>query len=346
MENNYVVLIFDHNAGGGSHYYIDYEIKKRIEKSEIVYLTRYDLSTSKYIIKTFNKNINTNFETKELIDCFNFISKVKFDEIFINSLVTYPQVSKTIELILQIHEKNKNCKMVISIHDYFIICPSYNLLNYNKEFCFIPEDTSVCAKCLKNTDINIWREKWWYKILNKSTQILCFSNSSKNIFLKVYSDLSSKINVIPHKTRDKLKKIYNPKLNKENNEIRIGILGNIHISKGANIVKDLVEYIDNNKINAKVIVIGSLHLKIESNSLEITGEYKRSNLENIVKNKNINRFLIPSICPETFSYTTEEVIQMGYPLFVFNIGAQAERVSNYPLGRVVEINNFYEYILK
>lgn len=49
---------------------------KRIEKSEIVYLTRYDLSTSKYIIKTFNKNINTNFETKELIDCFNFISKV------------------------------------------------------------------------------------------------------------------------------------------------------------------------------------------------------------------------------------------------------------------------------
>lgn len=346
MENNYVVLIFDHNAGGGSHYYIDYEIKKRIEKSEIVYLTRYDLSTSKYIVKTFNKNINTNFETKELIDCFNFISKVKFDEIFINSLVTYPQVSKAIELILQIHEKNKNCKMVISIHDYFIICPSYNLLNYNKEFCFIPEDTSVCSKCLKNTDINIWREKWWYKILNKSTQILCFSNSSKNIFLKVYSDLSSKINVIPHKTRDKLKKIYNPKLNKENNEIRIGILGNIHISKGANIVKDLVEYIDNNKINAKVIVIGSLHLKIESNSLEITGEYKRSNLENIVKNKNINRFLIPSICPETFSYTTEEVIQMGYPLFVFNIGAPAERVSNYPLGRVVEINNFYEYILK
>ena len=346
MENNYVVLIFDHNAGGGSHYYIDYEIKKRIEKSEIVYLTRYDLSTSKYIIKTFNKNINTNFETKELIDCFNFISKVKFDEIFINSLVTYPQVSKAIELILQIHEKNKNCKMVIAIHDYFTICPSYNLLNYNKEFCFIPEDTSVCSKCLKNTDINIWREKWWHKILDKSTQILCFSNSSKNIFLKVYSDLSSKINVIPHKTRDKLKKIYTPKLNKENNEIRIGILGNIHISKGANIVKDLVEYIDNNKINAKVIVIGSLHLKIESNSLEITGEYKRSNLENIVKNKNINRFLIPSIWPETFSYTTEEIIQMGYPLFVFNIGAPAERVSNYPLGRVVEINNFYEYILK
>ena len=56
------MLIFDHNVGGGSHYYIDYEIQQRIEKSEIVYLTRYDLSTSKYIVRTFNKNINTNFE--------------------------------------------------------------------------------------------------------------------------------------------------------------------------------------------------------------------------------------------------------------------------------------------
>lgn len=346
MEKNYIVLIFDHNVGGGSHYYIDYEIEKRIEKSEVIYLTRYDLSTSKYIVKIFNKNINTNFETKELLDFFNFISKVKFDEIFINSLVTYPQVSKVIELILQIHKKNINCKMVIPIHDYFTICPSYNLLNYNKEFCFIPEDTLVCAKCLKNTDINIWRKKWWRKILEKSTKILCFSNSSKNILLKVYSDLSSKINVIPHKTRNKFKKIYNPKLNKENNEIRIGILGNIHISKGANIVKNLVEYIDSNKINAKVIVIGNLHLKIESNSLEITGEYERSDLENIVISKNINRFLIPSIWPETFSYTTEEIIQMGYPLFVFNIGAPAERVSNYSLGTVMEINNFYQYILR
>ena len=37
---------------------------------------------------------------------------------------------------------------------------------------------------------------------------------------------------------------------------------------------------------------------------------------------------------------------MGYPLFAFNIGAPAERVSNYPLGTVVEIDNFYEHILK
>jgi hypothetical protein len=343
LKNNYTVLIFDHNAGGGGHYYIDYEITKRIQEYQTVYLIRYDINISKYLITSFGKKGNIDFKDYESVDCFKLISKIKFDEIFINSLVTYPWVSKIIDFVIQFHEKNQNCKIIVPIHDYFVICPRYNLLNYNNEYCFIPEDTTICRKCLRNTDIDVWREKWWRKVLEKSNQILCFSNSSKNIFLKVYPDLLNKIIVIPHDTREKFKNIYIPKKNKE---IRIGILGNILASKGGNIIKELVEYIDKYKINAKVIIIGTFPYTIESNSLEVTGTYERSNLESIVISKNISRFLIPSICPETFSYTTEEVMQMGYPIFVFNLGAQAERVSNYSLGTVMEINDLYEQIFK
>ena len=51
----------------------------------------------------------------------------------------------------------------------------------------------------------------------------------------------------------------------------------------------------------------------------------------------IDLILIPSICPETFSYTTEESIQMGLPVAVFNVGAPAERVGKYEKGLVIDI---------
>lgn len=43
----------------------------------------------------------------------------------------------------------------------------------------------------------------------------------------------------------------------------------------------------------------------------------------------MNLFLIPSVGPETFSYTTEEAIKTGLPVAVFDLGAQAERVRKY-----------------
>jgi glycosyltransferase involved in cell wall biosynthesis len=59
----------------------------------------------------------------------------------------------------------------------------------------------------------------------------------------------------------------------------------------------------------------------------------------------IDLIFIPSIWPETFSYTTEEAIMMDVPVAVFNIGAPAERVKKYNKGLVLE-NTDPEYILR
>jgi len=180
------------------------------------------------------------------------------------------------------------------------------------------------------------------KIVNISDEILCFSNSSKDIFLKAYPDSIEKIIVKPHDISGRYEKIYNP--NNTSEMITIGILGGINEAKGAGIVKDLVSHIDNNKINAKVIVIGQISIPINSKSFKVTGRYDKKDLESIVRKYNITKFLIPSIWPETFSYTTDEIMQMGYPLIVFDLGAPAERVRNYELGRVIEIDKINEVL--
>jgi glycosyltransferase involved in cell wall biosynthesis len=121
-------------------------------------------------------------------------------------------------------------------------------------------------------------------------------------------------------------------------------LGGINEAKGATIVKNLVAYIDENKLNAKVVLIGEISIPISSKSFEITGRYDKKNLPNIVKQFNITKFFIPSIWPETFSYTADEIMQMGYPLIVFDLGAPAERVRNYELGMVIEMDKINEVL--
>ena len=43
--------------------------------------------------------------------------------------------------------------------------------------------------------------------------------------------------------------------------------------------------------------------------------------------EDIDLFFIPSIWPETFSYTTSEIMSMHMPVAVFPIGAPVERVK-------------------
>lgn len=90
------------------------------------------------------------------------------------------------------------------------------------------------------------------------------------------------------------------------------------------------------KLNIKIIIIGTINKKIKSKNIHITGRYNSNQLVELVEKNMIDVLFIPSVCPETFSYTTEESINMGLPVAVFNIGAPAERVKRYNKGIVIK----------
>jgi len=347
-------LIVDHNLGGGANHYIDESIESRIQSSQMTILIRYDFNVlNLYNIQFFANNLNYKFSLSVLSDIFQLLVAFKINEIFLNSLVSYPNVKDAIDEIIKLQEITK-AKIVLPIHDFFPVCPSYTLLNEKLIYCEVPQDYKVCTHCLKHnknefkifekeTNIVSWRESW-NKIILISDEILCFSNSSKEILLKAYKNCAHKINVVPHNISGRYTNNYDPK--RASNKIIIGVLGAINEAKGARIVKDLVTYIDENKLNAKVIVIGQISVPINSDSFKVTGRYNKKDLPEIVRRLNITKFLIPSIWPETFSYTTDEIMQIGYPLCVFNIGAPAERVKHYSLGQVIDVEKLYEVIFE
>ena len=351
---NYSALIFDHSLGGGANHYTDDEIKKRLSASQLVCLVQYDFGYSKsYKCKLMYDDELFRFASKSIFDILEVLSLFKFDEIFINSFVSYPNVQDIIKVALSLQNQNQG-KLVVPIHDFFPLCPSYTLLNEKTTYCGVPSDYNECEKCLtqnkgefkifeNETSIERWR-KSWQKLFDVADEVLCFSNSSKKIFAKAYPSYGQKVVVKPHDIAGRYEKIYNPDTMQD--ELRIGILGGINEAKGANIVKNLVQFIDDNKLNAKVILIGDIALSIDSPSFYKTGRYTIEKLPELVKELKIGEFLIPSIWPETFSYTTDEIMQLGYPLTVFDLGAPAERVCDYEFGVVIEQNELFQYFLR
>jgi glycosyltransferase involved in cell wall biosynthesis len=116
--------------------------------------------------------------------------------------------------------------------------------------------------------------------------------------------------------------------------LTIGIIGQISEQKGALVLKDLMARIDRDHPDVRVVVIGGVDIPIRSPRLAITGAYKHAELVGLIEANGINLAFFPSICPETFSYVTEEMIRLELPIVAFDLGAPGERLRGYEKGRL------------
>jgi len=354
-KSNGLYLLLNQSLGGGSSIYFNTLVDSyKIENRETLQLI-YNYYTDSFILYFDYKSYHFSYEITTLDEVEFLLEQLKFKELFINNLVSFKEIPRVIDLIEKLVTRD-NTKLNIATHDYFMICPNYMLLNPNNRFCNIPENIEECVSCLKSSslewrtlvdsdlDIISWRANF-KRLLDLADRIICFSNSSKDILLKAYGELElSKIDIIPHQV-EPLREV-NPR---EHNSsyIRVGILGAVNEAKGAGVIEELLKRIDRDNLNIKITLIGDTSKAISSKNFKITGRYERDNLPQIVEDEEIDIFLIPSICPETFSYTTNEIIMMGMPLMVFNVGAPAERVREYSRGVVLDedyIDNILEHM--
>ena len=93
--------------------------------------------------------------------------------------------------------------------------------------------------------------------------------------------------------------------------------------------------IERENLDVRIKLIGTSYIDINSPVFSQTGAYTRGAIPRLTLENDIDVFLIPSIWPETFSYTTEEIMHMQMPVMCFDIGAPAERVKKYDKGYII-----------
>ena len=116
----------------------------------------------------------------------------------------------------------------------------------------------------------------------------------------------------------------------------IGILGAIGAVKGARIVSDLAYLLDRLPDAPRLVIVGEFdHSFPLPASVRVTGRYDPATLPAILAAHGVTAWLMPSVWPETFSFTTREMLATGLPVMAFELGAQGEAVREAPNGHIV-----------
>ena len=343
-----VVLIVDHQLGGGANLYRRKLIESRNGKSESFLILSYDFEKGRYRIKYIHDNIQPVLvyldEPGELLGLMDYLP---VHEILINNLVSYPDPVAMLGVLHRI-KSTQQAWMIFCAHDFFAICPSCNLLDENGTYCGVSGLTH-CQSCIRENkqvlehyrqiDMSRWRQTW-QNILDNCDEILCFSKSSLDIFSQVYPQTDPEKFVIrPHQVSDM--RVVSCNGRRKKNIRTIGVIGSLSPHKGSRLVFQINKHIAARKLGLRMVVIGDLPDSPEKDNgsragIIVTGRYQRENLPAIMETYGVDMALIPSIWPETFSYVTEECIQMGLPVAVFDLGAPAERVRSYDKGIVID----------
>jgi glycosyltransferase involved in cell wall biosynthesis len=355
------VLVVDHALGGGANLYRERLLQRYAAQECPVLLLTYEYNTQRMRLDFSFREYKTDFVLGSLDDLVYLSRVIPLAELFYNNAVSYSDPLAVAEALILI-KKETGASLTVSFHDFLPVCPSYTLINFKGRYCDIPDSIDVCNRCLASNEqehvrkpaggISRWRETWGTVIAEADT-VLCFSENTARLMQKAYPHPRAKDVICPHKVDYLPPRLAQVDLDAN---LHIGVVGGISYAKGADVVRRIAQFIAERNLNVRITVVGSIfyenHLPL---SVRVTGPYKQERLAEILECEKINVCFLPSIWPETFSYVAEELMQLKMPLCCFDLGAPADRVRKYPLGRVLssiddpnaaldEIVAFYEYL--
>jgi hypothetical protein len=112
----------------------------------------------------------------------------------------------------------------------------------------------------------------------------------------------------------------------------LGVLGGINEAKGGSVLKALSTH----QRQRRIVIIGEMDQRFHlPKPHTLHGKYDRKQISDLAQEYDIGAWLIPSVWPETFSFTTHEALATGLPVMVFPLGAQAEAATKAANGFVL-----------
>lgn len=333
-------LVVDHAMGGGANAYRDSLINTITNEGTVVLLLTFSVPAMRLVAELRTRDEPSRATAIDDVDAVDAIlAGGMLKHVFFNCAVSFPEPLAIRSLVLSL-ARRANVSLVVSIHDYFVVCPSPFLIDCKGEFCGIP-DISRCRTCLPSHEdsyvslaaersIDRWRAAW-RELLEAADTVQCFSESSRGLLTRAYPTIEGRIVVKPHTVAPLRKASVHRDPSKP---LVIGVIGAISSHKGADVVAELARTIHERKAQVRIVVLGNIDAACPSDVVVETGPYERNDLPRLVEKYGISIGFLPSVCPETFSFVAHEIVSMGLPIMCFDLGAQAQIAQEHPRGRV------------
>ena len=110
---------------------------------------------------------------------------------------------------------------------------------------------------------------------------------------------------------------------------RVGVIGAIGLEKGYDVLLGCARDAATRRLNLLFIVVGhtidDMRL-IDTGRVFITGEYRDAEVRQLIVSQGCHLAFLPSVWPETWSFTLSEAWRAGLCVAAFDLGAPAERI--------------------
>ena len=306
----------------------------------LITLEKWNLNVKWYAEKFFIP------EFKEVY--YNILTKYSIDLIHIRHLIFHtfdlPYIADKLEI-----------PVILSFHDFYFVCLSYNLIdgadNYcagectnSDNNCHIPMNNITQIDNMNNF-VPTWRKEI-NGIFGKINHFITTSDVVRDIFYKTYPTMDLELfSVIEHgrdfhKTDKTLFEV--PSTDKP---IKILFIGNINKQKGSEIIKELNELDKDSKL--ELHFLGKTISTLKNIGIH-HGEYARDELSKEIQKIKPSFIGIFSIWSETYCHTLSEAWANGIPVLSTKIGVLEERMERHDGGWFIDHNsmeNTYNLIL-
>jgi GT2 family glycosyltransferase/glycosyltransferase involved in cell wall biosynthesis len=249
-----------------------------------------------------------------------------------------------------------------SIHDYYCVCPSWNLVNRdtNCRCNCDPKQTGEIRECIVSQYSALGlrapqepvaalqeHRREFAELLNHAAGVIAPSQSALDIVRHHYPELNRPMHVIGHGydvAGHGDEQIQDANAAAESNNLRVALLGQIaYPHKGADDYVRLLQGARELPIQWHVFgdtdVYGfgrGLQQLGLGDRLRLHGPYRREDICTLLRNNSIDVTVLLPKCDETFCFTLSESWLAGIPAIVSNCGALPERAAQTGAALVVQ----------
>ncbi|MHB9111987.1 MAG: glycosyltransferase [Thermoleophilia bacterium] len=328
------LLIVTHRLGGGTEKFVR-ELAALLEPElEVLVMRPTDMNCVGVEWARSGEEFSAFFQwPRDYAEMTGFLKDLSVERLHFHHLVEYG------DQVLQL-PADLGVAYDFSIHDYYSICPLYNLISTEGRYCGEP-DADGCAACLSQhealagLDIEEWRGRW-AGLISGADRVIVPSNDVSERLRRYFPEAN--FVYLPHPEAEDAAGLT------ENGEARSGgagrrdsikvlVLGELSLAKGARLLEACAADADARGLPINFRVLGWAREQLRQEPeipLFIMGPYEDSQLDELIERERADAVFFPAQWPETYSYTLSAAMRSGLVVAAPRLGAFTERLEGYP----------------
>ncbi|TWB51469.1 glycosyltransferase [Nitrospirillum viridazoti] len=236
----------------------------------------------------------------------------------------------------------------VHIHDYVWYCPRINLVDGSDRYCGEPA-VAVCEACVRdnghflrsgdlagNLPVATWRRSM-AALLAGAQRVICPTQDTARRLAAQFPGSGIRLAVQPHPDREIPAVAPRPA---RPSMVRVAVVGAIGDAKGHGVLLACARDARARALPLEFLLVGYSRDNtplLETGRVRVTGVYAADEAVDLVRAYQAHLGFLPSVWPETWSYTLTEMLAAGLAVAAFDLGAQAERLRMHGRGMLLPL---------